>query len=64
MVGPCCSEIDTFLKKLNKSPDSGTSRQLITNSGRYGITISSYASDYIELTSMGELASDSEAGLR
>ena len=50
----------TLFEKLNKSPDSGPSRALITNSGKYGITTGSYKADYLELTPTGAKATDPE----
>ncbi|HEY1579776.1 MAG TPA: hypothetical protein VGF82_22135 [Terracidiphilus sp.] len=46
----------TLFDKLGKSPDSGPSRQLITNSSRYGLTKGGYQADFLELTSEGNLA--------
>ncbi len=46
----------TLFDKLGKSPDSGPSRQLITNSSRYGLTKGGYQADFIELTVDGALA--------
>jgi hypothetical protein len=46
----------TLFDKLGKSPDSGPSRQLITNSSRYGLTKGGYQADFIELTPDGSLA--------
>ncbi len=46
----------TLFDKLGKSPDSGPSRQLITNSSRYGLTKGGYQADFIELTTDGALA--------
>jgi hypothetical protein len=43
----------TFFNELGKSPDSGTSRQLITNSNKYGLTEGSYAADFLQLTETG-----------
>ena len=43
----------TLFHEMNKSPDSGASRQLITNSSRYGLTTGSYAAEFIELTADG-----------
>lgn len=43
----------TLFDNLGKSPDSGASRQLVTNSAKYGLTKGSYSSDVIELTSEG-----------
>jgi hypothetical protein len=50
----------TIFEHLKKSPESGPSRQLITNSSAYGITTGSYKADYIELTPDGALATGSE----
>lgn len=49
---------------LQKSPDSGTSRQLITNSGKYGLTKGSYAAEQLELTPDGAKAVDEELSPR
>lgn len=46
----------TLFDKLGKSPDSGPSRQLITNSSRYGLTKGGYQAEFIELTPDGALA--------
>ncbi|MBA4608607.1 hypothetical protein H1W00_08985 [Aeromicrobium sp. Marseille-Q0843] len=43
----------TLFDNLGKSPDSGASRQLITNSAKYGLTKGSYSSEFIELTDDG-----------
>lgn len=51
----------TIFDSLGKSPDSGPSRMLVTNSSRYGLTIGGYQADYLELTPNGRLATDSEA---
>lgn len=45
---------------LGKSPDSSTSRMLITNSGKYGLTKGGYQAEHIELTSEGIRAVDDE----
>jgi hypothetical protein len=50
----------TLFDKLGKSPDSGPSRQLVTNSSKYGITKGSYKSDTLELTNEGRTATSSE----
>src|SRR5690606_2209547 len=39
-----------------KSPDSGPSRTLITNSGKYGLTKGSYGAEILELTPKGKQA--------
>lgn len=49
---------------LQKSPESGPSRQLITNAGRYGLIKGSYAADQLELTSVGARAVDEEFSRR
>jgi hypothetical protein len=43
---------------MGKSPESGPSRQLVTNSARYGLTSGSYAAEYIELTPDGKKATN------
>lgn len=45
---------------LKKSPESGPSRQLITNSGKYGLTDGSYKAEHIKLTEDGARAVDDE----
>jgi hypothetical protein len=51
----------TLLQKLNKSPTSSAIQTLITSSGKYGITKGSYVADYLELTAVGKIATDSSA---
>jgi hypothetical protein len=51
----------TLFDAMSKSPESGTTRQLITNSGRYGLTSGSYHSEHIELTPVGRIATNPEA---
>lgn len=48
----------TLLQQMNKSPDSGPTRMMITNSGKYGITSGSYSAEYLELTENGRTAVD------
>ena len=43
----------TLFDRLHKSPDSGPSRQLITDSGKYGLTSGGYTAEYIEMTETG-----------
>lgn len=43
---------------IGKSPDSGPSRQLITNSGKYGLTKGGYQAEVLELTQEGLKVSD------
>lgn len=49
---------------LGRSPESGHSRQLITNSGKYGLTEGSYAAEFLKLTSNGEKAVNDEKPAR
>ena len=49
---------------LKKSPESGPSRQLITNSNKYGLIQGSYAAEHLELTSEGAKAVDEEINSR
>lgn len=51
----------TLFDHLGKSPDSGASRQLISNSSRYGLTSGSHHSEHLELTEDGRLATSPEA---
>lgn len=48
----------TLFEALNRSPDGGTTRNLITASGQYGLTTGSYAAEWLELTQLGAIASD------
>ena len=55
----------TLFGKLDKSPTSGPSRQLVTTSARYGLTTGSYSADYLSLTGdaqviLSETSSESE----
>lgn len=43
---------------MDKSPNSGPIKQMITNSGKYGITTGSYAAEYLELTDKGRAVVD------
>jgi hypothetical protein len=54
----------TLFEQLDKSPESGPSRQMITNSARYGLTSGSYKAEYLELTQLGRLATSSETSPR
>jgi hypothetical protein len=54
----------TLLQQMDKSPTSGPTKQMITNSGKYGITKGSYAAEYLELTDAGRAAVDSARPLR
>jgi hypothetical protein len=48
----------TLFDQLGKSPESGLSRQLITNSGEYGLTKGGYSAEQLELTPEGRKATD------
>ncbi|WPG39630.1 hypothetical protein [Variovorax sp. EBFNA2] len=50
----------TLFDHLGKSPDSGATRQIITNSGKYGLTKGSYAAEMLEITPEGAKAVDQE----
>jgi len=50
----------SLFDSLGKSPDSGTSRQLITNAGKYGLTKGSYTAEQLELTPEGKKAADEQ----
>lgn len=50
----------TIFEKLGKSPDSGPTRALITNCGKYGLTVGSYSADYLELTEKAKQATNDE----
>jgi hypothetical protein len=48
----------TLMEKMGRSPTSGPTRTLITNSAKYGITKGSYNTDYLELTPEGKIVVD------
>ena len=50
----------TLFEKLNRSPESGPSRMMITNSNRYGLTTGGYQADVLELTDLGKVATSPE----
>lgn len=50
----------TLFNAMGKSPDSSASRQLITNSNKYGLTKGSYTSEQVELTDVGRKCVDDE----
>lgn len=43
---------------LQRTPDSGPSRQLVTNANKYGLLKGNYASDHLELTQEGKRVCD------
>lgn len=51
----------TLFDQMEKSPDSGPSRQLIINSNKYGLTSGAYNGEFLELTASGKLATASDA---
>jgi hypothetical protein len=54
----------TIFDELKKSPDSGPSRMLVINSGKYGLTTGGYKADYLDLNEQGRLAVDPETDPR
>lgn len=54
----------TLFDQLGKSPESGGSRQLIINSGKYGLTKGGVAAENIELTPEGQKAVDEQVNAR
>ena len=54
----------TLFDHLGKSPDSGPSRQLITNSNKYKITTGGYQAEFLELTEKGRIATSEEVSER
>ncbi len=54
----------TLFDELKKSPDSSASRDLITNSGKYGLTKGGYQAEQIELTETGRKCVDPDVGVR
>jgi len=49
---------DEVFKKLGKSPKSGRSNNITTQSNFYGLTTGSYAAEHVQLTENGELATN------
>ncbi len=54
----------TLFDYLKRSPDSGPSRQAVTNSARYGLTTGSYKAETLKLTDDGFAAVNPEASAR
>jgi len=50
----------TVFDELGKSPDSSASRELVTNSNKYGLTKGSYNAEQLELTEVGRRVVDPE----
>lgn len=51
----------TLLEQIQMNPTSSTTKQTITNSGKYGITTGSYSAEWLELTPLGKIACDPDA---
>lgn len=51
----------TLFESMQKSPDSGTSRQLITSSNQYDLTTGGYKAETLALTGQGKIASNPTA---
>jgi hypothetical protein len=54
----------TLFDKLDKSPDSGASRMMVTNSGKYEITEGSYKAEFLSLTELGQRATSPDTSPR
>jgi len=54
----------SLFEALDRSPDSGPTRKLITSSAQYGITTGSYSAEWLELTAKGAIASSPTAAAR
>jgi hypothetical protein len=54
----------TLFDQLGRSPDSGSTRQLITNSSKYGITEGGYQADVLSLTDDGVVITSEESSQR
>lgn len=50
----------TLFNNLERSPDSGPSRGLVTSSSKYKITTGSYSAEFLELTADGAIATNPE----
>lgn len=51
----------TLFDQMGRSADSGTSRQLVTNSSQYGITKGGFRAEFLELTENGRLATGDDS---
>lgn len=54
----------TLFDEIDRSPNSGISRMLVVNSGKYGLTIGGYNADFLQLTEDGHNATSSEVSPR
>lgn len=50
----------TLFDQMQKSPDSGPSRQLIINANKYGLIKGNYSAEHLELTTDGKNATSAE----
>jgi len=50
----------TLMGSMGKSPDSGPTRTMITNSGKYKISVGSYTAEFLKLTDLGRTVVDEE----
>lgn len=53
----------TLFESIGKSPDSGPSRMLVINSGKYGLISGGYQGEYLELTEKGRISTNEELEL-
>jgi len=54
----------TLFEELGRSAESGPSRQLVTNSGRYGLTEGGYQAEWLTLTELGQVATSPDVSDR
>ncbi len=54
----------TVFDEMGRSPESGPSRLMITNSSRYGLTTGGYQAEFLELTDQGQIATSPESSAR
>jgi hypothetical protein len=54
----------TLFDQMQKSPDSGASRQMIINANKYGLIKGGYSAEYLELTADGRIATSTEGAVR
>ena len=54
----------TLFHELNKSPESGPSRQMVVSAGRYGLIKGGVQSETLQLTPDGDVATSTDVSLR
>lgn len=54
----------TLFDRMQKSPDSGASRQMIINANKYGLIKGNYSAEYLELTADGKIATSTEVAAK